>query len=133
MARVQDGGFRPAELDRASLGRDGEMNLQPSKVGVEQVVDSLCARHPLMEDKLARARTPGSIGEDLIGEEETTVVKIPKRAHAVILGIRAKAYMAEKEGTWLEDVKSLMSADCGASTTVTTSLANTTDLVERHL
>jgi hypothetical protein len=111
------------------------MNPPQNRVGFEQVL-SLCTRHPL-EDKLAEfeARTPNNDGEDLIGEEETTVVKISKRAHAVPLGPRAKAYMAGKEGTLLEDEKSHLRADCcgGASTTVTTSLANTTDLVQKSV
>jgi hypothetical protein len=57
MAREQDGGFRPAEPDCASLGRNGEMNQQLNRVEFEQIIDSLCAtRHPL-EIKLAKVRT----------------------------------------------------------------------------
>ena len=134
MARAQDGGFGRGELDRASLpverGRD--INPQPYRVGFEQVMDSLGARYPL-EDKLAESKA--SEGEYLFGEEETTVASIPARLHGVLLGPRAKAYVGREDGrnTSLDEDKSYLCADCGASMTITGSLANTTNVVEKSV
>jgi len=128
MARAQDGGSGLGEPNRASLERGRDENPQPDRVGFEQVMDSLGVRYPL-EDKLAESKASG--GEYLFGEEETTVVTIPARLHNVLLGPRAKAYMAGKDGggTSPEEDKSHLCADCGASMTI----ANTTDVVEKSV
>ena len=74
-----------------------------------------------------------SEGDYLFGEEETTVATVPARLHDVLLGPRAKAYVGRKDGrgTSLDEDKSHLRADCAASMTITGSLANTTDAIEK--
>ena len=76
-----------------------------------------------------------SEGDYLFGEEEATVVSIPARLHGVLLGPRAKAYVGREDGreTSLTEDKSHLCADCGASMTITGSLANTADVVEKSV
>ena len=95
-------------------------------------MDSLGARYPL-EGKLTESKA--SEGDHLFGEEETTVVTIPARLHELLLGPRAKAYVGRKDekGTSPDEDKSHLCADCGASMTITGSLANTTDVVEKSV
>jgi hypothetical protein len=57
----------------------------------------------------------------------------PVHLHHELLGSRAKAFMARTSGETLsaDDDKSNVCSDCGASMTITESLANTTDVVEK--
>ena len=61
------------------------------------------------------------------------VIKIPAYLHHVLLGPRPKAYMAKiaarpaVERASVENNKSYLCTDCGASMTITGSMANTTD------
>ena len=132
MARAQDGGLGLGEPRRASLECGGDVNSQPNRVEFEQVMDSLGARYPL-EGKLTESKA--SEGDHLFGEEETTVVTMPARLHEVLLGPRAKAYVGREDGrgTSLAEDKSHLCADCGASMTITGSLANTTDVIEKSV
>ena len=70
-----------------------------------------------------------------IDEEGRSVIKIPAHLHQVLLGPRIKAFMAKPAGvrTFAENDKSVICADCGASMTITGSLANTTDVVEKDV
>ena len=72
-----------------------------------------------------------------IDEEERSVIKIPAHLHQVLLqvGPRIKAFMAKPAGvrTFAENDKSVICADCGVSMTITCSLANTTDVVEKDV
>ena len=63
------------------------------------------------------------------------MVTIPARLQDVLLGPRAKAYVGRKDGrgTSLEEDKSHICADCGASMTITGSLANTTEVVKKSV
>ena len=70
----------------------------------------------------------------LIDDQGRTVIRIPAHLQHVLLGPRAKAYMARPaarpavDRTSVEDDKSNICTDCGASMTITGSLANTTDV-----
>ena len=74
-----------------------------------------------------------------IDEQGRTIIKIPAHLHHVLLGPRVKAFMARPaarpavEGTSANDDKSYLCADCGASMTMTGSLANATDVEEKHV
>ncbi len=74
--------------------------------------------------------------ESSINEEGIKSISIPAHLHQVLLGPRTKAFMAKPaawpavERTVETNDKSTICADCGASTTITGSLANTTDVVE---
>ena len=64
------------------------------------------------------------------GEEQR--INIPAHLQQVLLGPRAKAYMAKAGDTFSADGnKSHLCADCGATVTITGSLANTTDVKEK--
>ena len=70
-----------------------------------------------------------------IDERGRTVIKLPAHLHHALLGPRVKAYMARPaarpavERISADDEKSNICADCGASMTITRSVANTTDVV----
>ena len=72
-----------------------------------------------------------------IDKEGRLFIRIPAHLHHVLLGPRVKAFMARHaarpavEGISASDDKSNICADCGASMTMTGSLANTTDVVEK--
>ena len=74
-----------------------------------------------------------------IDEQGRSIIKIPAHLHHVLLGPRVKAFMARPaarpavEGTSANDDKSYLCADCGASMTMTGSLANATDVEEKHV
>jgi hypothetical protein len=76
--------------------------------------------------------------ESSINEEGINAISIPAHLHQVLLGPRTKAFMANPaarpavERTVEANDKSTICADCGASTTITGSLANTTDVVEKE-
>ena len=69
-----------------------------------------------------------------IDDQGRMVLRIPAHLHQVLLGPRVKAYMARSaaraavERTSVEDDKSNICTDCGASMTITGSMANTTDV-----
>jgi hypothetical protein len=67
-----------------------------------------------------------------IDEEGNAVIKISAHLHHVLLGPRAKLFMARPsiETLAADDDKSNVCSDCGTSTTIAGSLANTTDVVE---
>ena len=70
----------------------------------------------------------------LIDDHGRMVIRIPAHLQHVLLGPRAKAYMARPaarpavDRTSVEDDKSNICTDCCASMTITGSLANTTDV-----
>ena len=74
-----------------------------------------------------------------IDDQGRMVIKIPVHLHHALLGPRAKAYMAKiaarpaVERTSVENDKSYICTDCGASMTITSSLANTTDVQAKSI
>jgi hypothetical protein len=98
MASEQDGGFCTSVTDRASLERYGEINPQPNRADFEQVMNSLDVLYPL-EEKRTEIKTQNAnvAAQDLVGEEETTVKKIPMCMSNVLPGPMAKGYMAKND------------------------------------
>ena len=74
-----------------------------------------------------------------IDDQGRMVIKIPAYLHHVLLGPRPKAYMAKiaarpaVERASVENDKSYLCTDCGASMTITGSLANTTDVQAKSI
>jgi hypothetical protein len=95
-------------------------------VELEQVISSLDAGYTFedSQDVIEPLRYKDVF---LIDEEGNTVIKIPAHLHHVLLGPRAKAFMARPAGESIsaDDDKSNVCADCGAFMTLTGSLANT--------
>ena len=85
MERMQNGGSGSTVSDRAFMSCVEEISPQWYNVGLEQVMKSLDAGHPL-EDKLAKIRPSVTEEEvDSIGEEETTVMIISARKDALLV------------------------------------------------
>ena len=106
-----------------------EMTLpKEAEVELEQVMRSLGSGGK--EEINNQSDTTGM----LIDDQGRMVIRIPAHLQHVLLGPRAKAYMARPaarpavDRTSVEDDKSNICTDCGASMTITGSLANTTDV-----
>ena len=74
-----------------------------------------------------------------IDDQGSMVMRIPAHLHHALLRLRAKAYMAKLaarpavERTSVEDDMSYVCTDCGASMTITGSMANTTDVQAKSI
>ncbi len=134
MARMQNGGSGPDMSSRALLPCvEMKCSAQDSQaVEREQVISSLDAGYA-SEDSQDVIEPLWYKDVFSIDEEGNTVIKIPAHLHHVLLGPRAKAFMARPAGETIsaDDDKLNVCADCSASMTLTGSLANTTDVVEK--
>ena len=134
MARILSGGTA-AECGERAFQSSMEMMLSRlSEVELEQVMLSLGAGYIGGKEEIDALWYRDVF---TIDEQGRTVIKIPAHLHHVLLGPRVKAYMARPaarpavERISADDDKSNVCADCGASMTITGSLANATDVVEK--
>ena len=132
MARTLDAVSGSTESGSTSEQCVGEHNPQPYRVGLQQVIASLGAARPVQE---ARSIYKGPL--TLEGEpiDEMEVVHLPPGLHKVLLGPSEKVRMARPSGSPIpiDEDKGYLCADCGASITITGSLANSTDIVEKRV
>ena len=128
MAHMQNGGPGADCPDRAFQSCVEVMLSRLTEVELKQVILSLGAGKEEIDALSYRDVFS-------IDEEGRSVIRIPAHLHQVLLGPRIKAFMAKPAGvrTFAENDKSVICADCGASMTITGSLANTTDVVEKDV
>ena len=137
MARILDGVSRYAGSGSASELCVEASNQQPYRVGFKQVIASLCAAPQLLQDYSSsyEAARDGTI--TLEGDEINTmeVLYLHQGLLKVLLGPSEKARMARpsRSPIPIDEDKGYLCTDCGASITITGSLANTTDFVERNV
>jgi hypothetical protein len=126
MARMQNGRSGPDMSSRALLPCVEMKCSAQDSVELEQVISSLDAGYTF-EDSQDAIEPLWYKDVFLIDEEGNTVIEIPAHLHHVLLGPRAKVFMARpaRETISTDDDKSNVCADCGASMTLTGSLANT--------
>jgi len=126
-----NGGSGAEDADRAFMSSVEMMLPRQTKVELKQVISSLNAGYTEGEEEIEPV--PLCYRDVLsIDEEGRTVIRIPAHLHHVLLGPRVKAFMArpaEERISADDDKTNNICADCGASMTMTGSLANTTDVV----
>ena len=111
-------------------------NPQPYRVGFEQVIASLCAAPQLQDSpSIYEAARNGTLLIEGAEIDTMEVLYLHKGLHKVLLGPSTKAHMARPEGSaiLMDEDKGYLCTDCRASITITGSLANTTDVVERRV
>ena len=101
---------------------------------VKQAMASLNTAPYSPVDKLAQIQDLYQDDQVTIREDGTTVIKIHERFAHIYCNPKARAAMANPSDVAQSDYgqdKSVIVMDCGASTTVTGSLLNCTDIVEK--
>ena len=129
MERMRNGGSGPGESDRAFASFAETTSSQLLGIELEQVISSLDAGYTKENVLVAFEHWLDQVSTKEGGEQR---IRIPAHLQHVLFRPRVKAYMA-KAGEILsaDDDKSHLCADSGASATITSSLANTTDVKER--
>jgi hypothetical protein len=88
-----------------------------------------------LKGKLAQINDFFQDDREMIGEDETTVIKLHERFAPICCNPTARAAMAKpndvQSTTDYSNDKSVIVMDCGASTTMTGSLLNCADIVEK--
>ena len=128
---MRDGGSGAEVAGRAFQSSVEMMLTHQCGVELKQVISSLDAGYTGGEKEIEPLWYRDVFSID---EEGRTILKIPGHLHHILLGPRAKAFMARPaaERFSAEDENSnIICTDCGASMTITGSLANTTDVVEK--
>jgi hypothetical protein len=134
MADMLIGGHAADSGARADQSGLEMMLSRLSEVELEQVMKSLGAGCEGGKEEIEALSYRDIFSID---KEGRLFIRIPAHLHHVLLGPRVKAFMARHaarpavEGISANDDKSNICADCGASMTMTGSLANTTDVVEK--
>jgi hypothetical protein len=126
---MRNAGSGPSESNRTFTSFAEITSSQVLEVELKQVISSLNAGFT-KENVLAEIEH--WLDQVSINDGEEQRIKIPVHLQHVLLGPRVKAYMAKAGETLSADEdKAHPYADCGATVTITGSLANTTDVKER--
>jgi hypothetical protein len=100
-------------------------------VELKQVISSLGAGYT---KEFVLAEFEAWLDQGLTKDGEEQSIKIPAHLQRVLMGPSVKAYMAKAgEMPSADEDKTHLCADCGATVTITGSLANTTDVKEKNV
>ena len=131
MERMRNAGSGPTESNRTFASSAEMISSQLLGVELKQVISSLGAGYT---KEFVLAEFEAWLDQGLTKDGEEQSIKIPAHLQRVLMGPSVKAYMAKAgEMPSADEDKTHLCADCGATVTITGSLANTTDVKEKNV